>query len=143
MSFPEVGTARVALTGAVLLAVTLALLPPFWLVVRRVFPGRNVFFARWGFVDVAKVLLGSKFNSPELVPKSEFVCAPSWVAPSESTAVREAKGESTSIKPSEKRMAFGVALNELSTVNSRDSFARAILFLAFANCKRPCMAVTG
>jgi len=57
MIFPEVGTLRVALTGAVLVAVTLALLPPFWLVVRRIFPGRNVFFARWGFIDVARVIL--------------------------------------------------------------------------------------
>lgn len=57
MNFPEVGSLRVAITGAVLALVTLALLPPFWLVVRRIFPGRNVFFARWGFLDVVRVIL--------------------------------------------------------------------------------------
>lgn len=48
---------RLAQTGAVLVAGSLALSPPFWLVARRVFPGRNVFFARWGFLDVARVVL--------------------------------------------------------------------------------------
>ncbi len=56
MNFPDVGTARMALMGAVLSCVTIALLPPFWLIVRRIFPGRNVFFARWGFLDVARVI---------------------------------------------------------------------------------------
>ena len=43
-------------TGAVLAASALALAPIAIVVVRRLFPGRNVFFARWGFSHVAIVL---------------------------------------------------------------------------------------
>lgn len=42
--------------GAVFAATSLALAPLAILVVRRLFPGRNVFFARWGFSHVAIVL---------------------------------------------------------------------------------------
>ena len=43
-------------TGAVFAASSLALAPIAVLVVRRLFPGRNVFFARWGFSHVAIVV---------------------------------------------------------------------------------------
>lgn len=57
MLLSELTSARIALSGVVLFVATLALLPPAWLVVGRVFPGRNVFFARWGFLDLVKVIL--------------------------------------------------------------------------------------
>lgn len=47
----------VALAGAVLLAVAVSLAPAVAALVRRLFPGRNVFFARWGFSHVGLALL--------------------------------------------------------------------------------------
>jgi membrane protease YdiL (CAAX protease family) len=43
--------------GAVFAAASLALVPIATLVVRRLFPGRNVLFARWGFSHVAIVAM--------------------------------------------------------------------------------------
>lgn len=43
--------------GAVLLVVSLALVPLTVLAARRIFPGRNVVFARWGFSHLVGVLL--------------------------------------------------------------------------------------
>lgn len=43
--------------GLVLLASSLALAPLVLLIVRQIFPGRNVVFRRWGFSHVAVVLL--------------------------------------------------------------------------------------
>jgi len=59
--------------GAVFAATSLALAPLAMVVVRRLFPGRNVFFARWGFSHVAIVaalaavlLLSLSFFEPTL-----------------------------------------------------------------------------
>lgn len=53
--------AKLAVLGAVLIAGQIALLPParlgFERLCARVQASRNVFFARWGFVDLVKVLL--------------------------------------------------------------------------------------
>jgi membrane protease YdiL (CAAX protease family) len=49
------GAAALAETGAVLASGSLALAPIAVAVLRRVFAGRNVFFARWGFSHVAQV----------------------------------------------------------------------------------------
>jgi carbonic anhydrase/acetyltransferase-like protein (isoleucine patch superfamily)/membrane protease YdiL (CAAX protease family) len=50
-------TAAAAEQGAVLAATGLALAPVASALVRRIFPGRNVFFARWGFSHVALIVL--------------------------------------------------------------------------------------
>ena len=52
----EAPSAATAQVGAVLAATSLALAPFAAALVRRIFPGRNVFFARWGFSHVAMVL---------------------------------------------------------------------------------------
>lgn len=49
--------AGLAQVGAVLIAVALSLAPITILVARRLFPGRNVVFARWGFSHVLGVLV--------------------------------------------------------------------------------------
>ncbi len=46
-----------AQVGAVLVIGTLALLPLLWMAVRRMVPGRNIVFVRWGFSHVGQVLL--------------------------------------------------------------------------------------
>jgi membrane protease YdiL (CAAX protease family) len=48
--------AAMAEVGAILAATSLALAPVAIALVRRIFPGRNVFFARWGFSHVAQVV---------------------------------------------------------------------------------------
>ena len=48
---------RLALVGALLCAGNAALLPPIRLGFERLFPGRSAFFARWGFLDVARVVV--------------------------------------------------------------------------------------
>ena len=50
-----ISAGSLAEVGAVFAATSLALAPLAILVVRRLFPGRNVFFARWGFSHVAIV----------------------------------------------------------------------------------------
>lgn len=52
-----------ALTGLVLLIGGLALAPVAVAIARRVYPGRNLFFARWGFSHVGWVLLFGIFAS--------------------------------------------------------------------------------
>lgn len=46
-----------AQVGAVAVVATLALLPVLWLAVKRLVPGRNIVFARWGFSHVALAVL--------------------------------------------------------------------------------------
>jgi membrane protease YdiL (CAAX protease family) len=48
----EIGSAEVAKTGLVLAVGGLALAPLALVIARRLFPGRNVFFARWRFFHV-------------------------------------------------------------------------------------------
>lgn len=49
--------AVLAQVGAVLATTSLAITPLAIAVVRRIFPGRNVVFARWGFSHVAQIVL--------------------------------------------------------------------------------------
>jgi membrane protease YdiL (CAAX protease family) len=53
----EPGSAVAAEAGAVLVATSIALVPITILLVRRIFPGRTVIFARWGFSHVVVVAL--------------------------------------------------------------------------------------
>jgi len=53
----ELASPAVALSGAVLLGVSAAIAPGVVALVRRIWPGRNVFFARWGFGHVIQALL--------------------------------------------------------------------------------------
>ena len=52
-----------ALTGAVLLVGGLALAPLAVVIARRMFPGRNLFFARWGFSHVLWVIVFAIFSA--------------------------------------------------------------------------------
>jgi len=52
-----VASPEVALAGAVLAACAIAFSPVTLHVVRRIYPGRNVFFARWGFSHLLLVIL--------------------------------------------------------------------------------------
>lgn len=51
------GTPTLAFVGAVLVLTGLAIGPLAVFLARRIFPGRNVFFARWGFTHLARVVL--------------------------------------------------------------------------------------
>lgn len=67
----EPSSARLALLGVPLFVATLALLSPAWLVVGRIYPGRNVFFARWGFSHLLRVValgVGIHFALNGLLP---------------------------------------------------------------------------
>lgn len=46
-----------AFGGAILLTAVVATTPVVWMVVHRIYGGRNVFFARWGFFHLLQVLL--------------------------------------------------------------------------------------
>ncbi len=52
-----------ALAGTILIAGTVAATPVIWMMVRRIFGGRNVFFARWGFSHLLLVILTWVFAS--------------------------------------------------------------------------------
>ncbi len=56
-SLAEPSSSETARVGIVAFAVAFALAPIATLLARRIFPGRNVFFARWGFSRVALVVL--------------------------------------------------------------------------------------
>ncbi|MFT4541933.1 MAG: membrane protease YdiL (CAAX protease family) [Planctomycetota bacterium] len=46
-----------ALAGAIVVTAVLAVTPAIWTIVQRIYGGRNIFFARWGFLHLLQVIL--------------------------------------------------------------------------------------